>query len=58
MYVLLSNKVGVAMSKILRVCSRDSVPQAYPTLKKEITADAKAGINGVMYSGHTSKVSN
>jgi hypothetical protein len=34
MYVLLSNKLGVAMSKIIRVCSRDGVPQAYPALKK------------------------
>jgi hypothetical protein len=29
-----SSKVGVAMSKILRVCSRGGVPQAYPALKK------------------------
>jgi hypothetical protein len=59
MYVLLSSKVGVAMSKILRVCSRGGVPQAYPALKKkEITTDAKARINGAIYSGHTGKVSN
>jgi hypothetical protein len=34
MYVLLSSKVGVAMSKILRVCNRGGVPQACRTLKK------------------------
>jgi hypothetical protein len=29
-----------------------------PHSKKEITADAKARINGEIYIGHTSKVSN
>jgi hypothetical protein len=32
--VCAESKVGVAMSKILRVCSRGGVPQAYPALKK------------------------
>jgi anti-sigma28 factor (negative regulator of flagellin synthesis) len=58
MYVLLSIKVRVATSKILRVCNRGGVPLAYPTLKNEIIADAKEKINGGTYSADTSKVSN
>jgi hypothetical protein len=34
MNVLQSSKVRVAMSKFLKVCSRDGVPQAYTALKK------------------------
>jgi ACT domain-containing protein len=56
MYVLLSNKVRGAISKILRVCTRWC--QAYLTLKKEITSDAKAKINGATYNSHAGKISN